>query len=67
MLVFLRAHAGKLDEEIHLEVSLDPAVIPVLMPPRRLPVAVKKRVKMKLDEMCRNINEPSQGISVLVG
>ena len=41
------------------------------MPPRRLPVATKDRVKQELDRMCANgiielVTEPSGWVSVLV-
>ena len=48
---------GLLDREVHLEV--DRTVPPVRIPPGRLPVAIKDRIKTELDEMCRNgIIEP---------
>lgn len=60
---------GQVDGEIHLDV--DRNVPPVQLPPRRLPIAIKDRVKAELDEMCRNgiiepVNEPSSWISALL-
>ena len=58
-----------LDGEVHLEV--DRTVPPVQMPPRRLPVAIKDRVKAELNEMCRNgiiepVSEASPWVSALI-
>ena len=60
---------GRLEGEVHLEV--DPTAKPVQMPPRRLPVAIKDRVKQELDRMCANgiiepVTEPSAWVSALV-
>lgn len=60
---------GRLEGEVHLEV--DPSARPVQMPPRRLPVPLKERVKQELDELCKNdiiepVTEPSAWVSPLL-
>ena len=60
---------GKFKGKLHLQV--DPAVPPVRMPLRRLPIAVKDKVKAELEELTRNniiapVNEPSEWISALL-
>lgn len=60
---------GKLEGEIHLEV--DASVKPVQLPPRRVPFAIKDKLKQELEEMCKNgilepVSEPSSWMSALV-
>jgi hypothetical protein len=60
---------GKFKGKLHLHV--DPSVPPVRMPLRRLPIAIKDKVKAELDELTRNniiapVNEPSEWISALL-
>ena len=60
---------GLLEGDVHLEV--DPSVPPVQMPPRKLPVAIRDRVKDELDRLCREdiiepVTEPSAWISALL-
>ena len=59
---------GRLHGEVHLEV--DPSAKPVQMPPRRLPLPLKERVKQELDELCKNdiiepVTQPSEWVSPL--
>ena len=54
---------------MHLEI--DRTVPPVQLPPRRLTVAIKDRVKAELNEMCRNgiivpVFEDSPWVSALL-
>ena len=60
---------GKLEGTLHLET--DPTVPPVRMPLRKLPYALRDRVKAELDAMEANgiiapMNEPSEWISALL-
>ena len=60
---------GKFKGKLHLH--MDPTVAPVKMPLRRLPIAIKDKVKAELDELTRNdiiapVNEPSEWISALL-
>jgi hypothetical protein len=60
---------GRLTGEVHLEI--DTTAKPVQMPPRRLPVAIRDRVKHEVDAMCKNgiiepVNEPSPWVSALL-
>ena len=60
---------GLLEGDVHLEV--DPSVPHVQMPPRKLPVAIRDRVKDELDHLCREdiiepVTEPSAWISALL-
>ena len=60
---------GLIEGDVHLEV--DPAVPPVQMPPRRLPVAIRDKVKDELDRLCREdiiepVTEPTPWISALL-
>lgn len=60
---------GRLDGDVHLEI--DRTVAPVQMPPRRLPIAIKDKVKQELDRMCKDdiiepVTEPSEWASALL-
>ena len=60
---------GTLPGEVHLEIDADAK--PVQMPLRRLPEAIKEKVRAELDQMCRDgiiepVNEPSDWISALL-
>ena len=60
---------GLLEGDVHLEV--DPSVPPVQMPQRKLPVAIRDRVKEELDRLCRDdiiepVTEPTAWISALL-
>ena len=60
---------GLLDGEVHLEV--DPSVVPVQMPLRRLPVATRDRVEAELRKMAAEgiiapVTEPTPWVSALL-
>ena len=60
---------GKLAGELHL--VTDPSVQPVRMPLRKLPIPIRERVKVELDQMVKNgiitpVTEPSEWISALL-
>jgi ribosomal protein S14 len=55
--------------EVHLDI--DPSVRPVQMPLRRLPEPIKEKVRLELEQMCRDgviepVHEPSAWISALL-
>ena len=54
---------GKFQGKLHLHT--DPSVAPVRMPLRRLPIAIRAKVKAQLDELVRNdiiASHPELGI-----
>src|SRR6218665_323865 len=60
---------GEMPGEVHLEVY--PAVQPVQMPLRRLPIPIKDKVERGLRQMCRDgiiepVSEPSAWVSALL-
>ena len=60
---------GCLDDEYHIE--LDPGVSPVQHVPRRVPVAMKYRLKSKLEELTKQgiitkVHEPTPWIITIV-
>ena len=60
---------GRLEGELHLEI--DPSVTPVRMPLRKLPIAVKDKVKAELESLTKSgiispMNKPSEWISALL-
>ena len=60
---------GKIAGELHLEV--DESVKPVVMPPRRVPVAVKRKLREELDRLeslnvLKKEEEPTAWVSALV-
>lgn len=60
---------GRLEGDVHLET--DPSTTPVKLPLRRLPIAIKDKVKAELDTLTRDgivspMNEPSDWISALL-
>eukprot|EP00057_Strongylocentrotus_purpuratus_P006656 XP_011661130.1 PREDICTED: uncharacterized protein K02A2.6-like [Strongylocentrotus purpuratus] len=60
---------GKMPGKVHLQV--DPAVEPVVMPPRRVPLAVKEKLKSELTRLeglgyIEKVVEPTEWVSGLV-
>jgi hypothetical protein len=60
---------GEMPGEVHLDI--DPSVRPVQMPLRRLPEPIKEKVRLELEQMCRDgviepVHEPSAWISALL-
>ena len=60
---------GHMKGKLHLEV--DESVTPVIMPPRRVPFALKEKLKDELNRledlnMIRKVEEPTQWVSSLV-
>nr|XP_054769525.1 uncharacterized protein LOC129277362 [Lytechinus pictus] len=60
---------GKLEGEYHLEI--DDNVKPVIHPPRRVPVALREKLKIELDRLTENeiiapVDKPTQWVSSLV-
>ena len=60
---------GKLEGDLHLE--NDPCVTPVQLPTRKVPIAVKEKLKKELsglEELCviKSVNVPTDSISAMV-
>ena len=60
---------GKLEGHLHLEI--DPSVTPVQLPTRKVPIAVKEKLKKELsglEELCviKSVNVPTDSISAMV-
>ena len=60
---------GKLEGDLHLEI--DPSVTPVQLPTRKVPIAVKEKLKKELsglEELCviKSVNVPTDSISAMV-
>ena len=63
------SYPGKMESKIHFEV--DETVPPVVMPPRRVPVAIKQKLKVELNKLeeqgvIKNVIEPIGWVSSLV-
>ena len=53
------------------KIHLDPSVTPVVNPPRRIPVALRDKVKQELDRMLQNdiiakVTEPTEWVNSMV-
>ena len=60
---------GRMEGKVHLET--DPNVAPTVMPPRRVPVALKEKLKNELDRLTQRkvispIQEPTDWVSSMI-
>ena len=60
---------GRMEGKVHLEI--DPNVAPTVMPPRRIPVALKEKLKNELDRLTQRkvispIQEPTDWVSSMI-
>ena len=65
----IQTSLGRMEGKVHLET--DPNVAPTVMPPRRVPVALKEKLKNELDRLTQRkvispIQEPTAWVSSMI-